>query len=82
MDISENLPKFSVKAEPLYQLLKKTDNNYSSKSIINWEENHQNALDSLLVSLIEPPILAYPDYNQEFILHVDASGKGLGAELL
>ena len=76
------IPNFSVKAEPLYQLLKKTDNSYSSKSIISWEENHQNALDSLLVSLIEPPILAYPDYNQEFILHVDASGKGLGAVLL
>ena len=39
-------------------------------------------MDQLLLCLVEPPILAYPDNNKEFILHIDASDKGLGAVLL
>ena len=39
-------------------------------------------MDQLLRSLTEPPILAYPDYNLQFLLHVDASSKGLGAVFL
>ena len=31
--------------------------------------------------LTTPPILAYPEYEKDFILHVDASEKGLGAVL-
>jgi hypothetical protein len=31
--------------------------------------------------LVSPPILAYPEYGQPFILHTDASGQGLGAIL-
>ena len=29
--------------------------------------------------LTTTPILAFPDFGQEFILNVDASGEGLGA---
>ena len=39
-------------------------------------------MDQLLLRLVEPPILAYPDDNKEFLTHADASGKGLGAVLL
>ena len=31
---------------------------------------------------VEPPIIAYPDHNKEFILHGDSSDKGLGAVIL
>ena len=76
------IPNFSKTAEPLYVLLKKTDGqSKSSKSLISWGETQQEALDQLLLRLVEPPILAYPDHNKEFILHVDASGKGLGVVL-
>ena len=36
----------------------------------------------LLLSFTEPPILVYPDYDLQFILHIDASSKGLCAVLL
>ena len=39
-------------------------------------------MDQLLLYLVEPPTLAYPDNNKEFILHIDTSDKGLGAVLL
>ena len=77
------ISNFSKRAAPLYQLSKKTDeNNKSSKSSINWKQEHQESLDQLLLPLTEPPILAYPDYNLQFILHVDASSRDLGAMLL
>ena len=67
----------------MYVLLKKSDGqSNSSKSLISWSETQQEALDQLFLYLLEPPILAYPDHNEEFILHVGASGKGLGASLL
>ena len=77
------IANFSKKAAPLYQLLKKTtDSKNSSKSFVTWEQQHQDSLGQLLLSPVEPLILGYPDYNLEFILHVDASAKGLGAVLL
>ena len=35
----------------------------------------------LISKLTQPPILAYPDFAKPFILHIDASGSGLGAAL-
>ena len=39
-------------------------------------------MDQLLLRLVEPPVLAYPEDNKEFLTNADASGKGLGAALL
>ena len=78
-----NITNFSKTAEPLYVLLKKADGQSNlSKSRLSWGETQQEALDQLLLCLLEPSILTYRDHNREFILHVDASGKGLGAVLL
>ena len=77
------IPNFSTTAEPLYVLLKKIDDQSNlSKSSIFLGETQQEALDQLLLCLAEPPILGYSDHNKEFIPHVDASGKSLGAVLL
>ena len=76
------IANFSKKASPLYQPLKKTYSKNSSKSSVTWKQQHQDSLDQFLLSLIEPPILGYPDYTLEFILNVDASAKWLGAVLL
>lgn len=39
------------------------------------------AFETLKNYLTTPPILAYPDWNREFILFTDASNYGLGAVL-
>ena len=51
----------------------------SSKTLITWKDDHHQALNTLFLAKIEPAILAYSDYEKEFSLHVDVSGKGLGA---
>ncbi len=48
---------------------------------ISWTELHQNVLSQLLEFLQHPPILGYPEFEQPFILHCDASQDGLGAVL-
>ena len=44
-------------------------------------EQHQKAVETLLDHLLSPPILGYPDFSKPFVLHSDASQKGLGAVL-
>lgn len=55
--------------------------NLSPRTPIEWTDNHQEVLNSLIDKLVEPPILGYPEYTQPFILHCDASQEGLGAVL-
>ena len=81
-------------AKPLYDLLAtsekrqsklkqaaKSNNQLHSKSSVIWNETHQSILDRLIEHLILPPIMAYPNFSDHFILHTDASGFGLGAVL-
>lgn len=52
----------------------------SSKQIV-WTDQHQRALEELIDCLLHPPVLGFPDFTQPFIVHTDASHKGLGAVL-
>ena len=52
----------------------------SSRPVI-WTEQHQKAVETLLVHLVSPPTLGYPDFSKSFELHTDASQEGLGAVL-
>lgn len=52
-----------------------------SKKRIVWTKDHQSALDELIEFAINPPVLAYPDFEQQFFLHTDASAAGLGCIL-
>ena len=44
-------------------------------------EVEQDTFEKLKDILTSPPVLAYPDFQQPFELHTDASGQGLGAVL-
>ena len=48
---------------------------------INWTEEHQVALEHLTKHLTSPPVMAYPNFEEPFLLHTDASETGLGAFL-
>lgn len=52
-----------------------------SSKPITWTEQHQSTLNQLIDCLLQPPVLAFPDFSQPFILHTDASAQGLGAVL-
>ena len=52
-----------------------------SNQAITWTEHHQAVLEQLINCLVQPPVMAYPDFNSPYILHTDASESGLGAVL-
>lgn len=66
---------FAEKAAPLNQLRKK-DVQFS------WGPTQEAAFTAIKEALQSAPVLALPDFSQEFILQTDASGHGLGAVLL
>ena len=61
-------------ASPLYALTRKDAEFF-------WGQSEQVAFDHLKQILIDAPVLAFPNFDQEFILETDASGVGLGAIL-
>ncbi|KAL1278265.1 hypothetical protein QQF64_024938 [Cirrhinus molitorella] len=86
---------FSCVAKPIYELLqtkpgvapvqssqRKTKGpQLPSRTPVEWKNEHQRTLETLIDMLMKPPVLAYPDFNLPFTLHTDASEKGLGAIL-
>ena len=48
---------------------------------INCTEEHQVALEHLTKHLTSPPVMAYPNFEEPFLLHTDASVTGLGTVL-
>ena len=65
---------FSTVAAPLTDLLK-------GKAIYIWSLACQQAFENIKNVLCSPPILAAPQMDNPFILHVDASDVGVGAVL-
>ena len=80
---------FSQTAKPLTELMPKPEkkrkkkNSKSSQSNISWKwgPEQKEAFQKLKTILSSPPILAYPNFEETFELHTDASQKGLGAVL-
>ena len=68
------VPGFSKIATPLHQLLK-------ANSKFVWTEPCQMAFQKLKKVLTHTPVLAYPNFDKAFILHIDASGEWLGTVL-
>ena len=77
---------FSRKLKPVYDLLKIEEGqsikkHLDSKREIKWLPEHQQIVDNVIDSLQSPEVIAFPDFNEPFILHCDASQLGLGGVL-
>lgn len=86
---------FSQIAKPLYELLqvksgmpqvqprriKTKGPQLSSRTLVDWTGVHQSTLERLVDMLVNPPALAYPNFDLSLVLHTDASKKDLGAIL-
>ena len=68
------VPDFAKQAGPLHTLTR-------ANVPFLWSESCVEAFSRLKELLTSPPVLAYPDFSKPFVLHTDASGKGLGAVL-
>lgn len=66
---------YSSIAEPLTNLTKK------EMGILKWDGNCDNSFNHLRQALVTAPILAAPDWEKEFQVHVDASSFALGATI-
>ncbi len=72
---------FSKVARPLTDLLPPTTRAKNKKKVQKewrWTEEEQTAFESLKDHLTKPPILAYPDFEQPFELHIDGCGDRPG----
>ena len=69
------IKSYAHMAAPLTDLLKET-------AEFVWREPQQQAFEVLKASLVNPPVLALPDFEQEFFIATDASDVGLGACLM
>ncbi|KAL5510200.1 hypothetical protein EMCRGX_G005707 [Ephydatia muelleri] len=65
---------FGVIAKPLNRLTEKN-------TTFEWSTTSQRAFENLRNCLVEPPVLAYPNYTRDFLLDTDASNCGIGAVL-
>ena len=65
---------FSKIASPMIDLTKKDEE-------FKWTETCEAAFNELKQRLVSPPILAYPNYNEPYILQTDASRDSIGMVL-
>ena len=74
---------FSAIVRPLNDLLigNSTRKPSKKKAPFKWEAEQQQAFQTVIAKLSNPPVLAYANYKKPFKLHTDASTSGLGGVL-
>ncbi len=70
------IPDFATIAAPLTDLLSK-----AGKNPVKRTEACESAFNTLKDKMCSEPVLRRPDFNQRFLVQVDASDKGIGALL-
>ena len=71
---------FAKIAVPLYDLTS-GDNKDKKSEHVNLSPEALEAFDRLKAACLQAPILAFPDFDEPFLLEMDTSGRGLGAVL-
>ena len=71
------IPIFSRRAKPIYDLVKR-----DGLEIGIEVGDHQLILKGLLEHLVDPPVMAYPDFTKSFIVCTDTFKEGLGGVVL
>jgi hypothetical protein len=71
------VPNYSDIASSLTDLTK----GKTKQCKVKWSDECENAFQTLKRALMSKPVLILPDFNQQFIVQVDASEKALGAVL-
>lgn len=72
------IPNFSTIVAPMLDLIK----GRQKKKNLKWNNAAELSFQELKRLLVSSPILASPDFTQQFIIQCDASDVGLGAVLL
>ena len=69
------IENYALIAEPLHKIQRK------SKQPFQWNEACQLAFEALKQKLTTPPILAYPNFKEPFLVFTDASDVAIGGVL-
>jgi hypothetical protein len=78
------IAKFAQIVSPLNKLVAELANQKKGKKVPIkqlWNSSHQEAFDTLKEKFINPPVLGYPDFHENFTVETDASTQGFGAVL-
>ncbi len=75
------IKNFAGIVAPLNALTRKKETKGKNKIEFKWTDACQNAFDTLKQSLVEAPVLQYPDFEKQFVLYTDASDLACGAVL-
>ena len=70
---------FAKIAAPLHALSGKTLEKVGNEGTLVWNSEADTAFQTLKNTLCETPVLAYPQFDRDFVLEIEASLQGLGA---